>query len=161
MRMRIFKTFFVGVFFKGFCRGSEYSKKELGNRLVFLFHGFYGFYSKKYVFRMAKRFLFGKRSIKSPTKQGTRGKNIFFSVLQENREKRVQKCPKTVAQMLEITQPSLNICEIFINNSPLLPSKELTGSHLKGGSRRRLTNGNKKTFFRSPKNGFDLSPSSE
>ena len=96
MRMRIFTTFFVGVFFKGFCRGSEYSKKELGNRLVFLFHGFYGFYSKKYVFRMAKRFLFGKRSIKSPTKQGTRGKNIFFAVLQENREKGSKKVQKNV-----------------------------------------------------------------
>ena len=45
---------------------------------------------------MAKRFLFGKRSIKSPTKQGTRGKNIFFAVLQGNREKGSKKVQKNV-----------------------------------------------------------------
>ena len=107
-------------------------------------------------------FSFEKGALKVQPNKGRAEKTYFLLFYRKIAKKgSTSQCPKTVAQMLEITQPSLNICEIFINNSPLLPSKELTGSHLKGGSRRRLTNGNKKTFFRSPKNGFDLSPSSE
>ena len=96
--MRIFKMFFVGVFFKCFCRGPESSKKELGNRHVFLFHGFYGFYYKKKFFVWPNGFSLKKGALKVQPNKGRAKKMRFVCCFTGKTAKKVSKKVKKVSK---------------------------------------------------------------